>query len=280
MTFLAENIDEYFAQFDQKQINLICKPLEEHFGLTSFVYRKIYNDGTEITLTNQPAWSTYAYKTDLLLKESAFDKHPDNYESGVILWSQLKGHTTILNEARKFGIDHGVTIIYKQSDGVELCFFGTKPDRPEVIKNYINNIDLLGRFVLYFKEECSEMLKLANQNRIVIPGKFDKVTAHADDLKIVKQHVTRADFLKATELQEFHFDGKCAGLALSTTEIRIIEHLVKGMTSEEIGKAIFRSTRTVEDSLGKLREKFHVKTKSQLIQKLKKSDFMCYLPKK
>ena len=280
MTFLAENIEDYLAQFDQERINSICKPLEEHFGLTSFVYRKIYNDGTEITLTNQPAWSAHAYKTNLLVNESAFDKHPDHYESGVVLWSQLKGHTAILDEARKFGIDHGVTIIYKQTDGVELSFFGTKPDRPEVIKNYINNIDLLNRFVLYFKEEASEMLKIANKNRIVIPDKFDKVIAHSDDLKIVKQKVPRADFLKATELQQFHFQGKCEGLNLSTTEIRIIEQLVKGLTSEEIGKAIFRSTRTVEDSVSKLREKFNVKTKSQLIQKLKKSDFMCYLPKK
>jgi DNA-binding CsgD family transcriptional regulator len=279
MTILAQDIEQFLAQLDLDKIKQLCQPLDEHFGLTSFVYRKSYNDGTEINISNQPEWVKYVYSNAYLFQESAFDKHPDYYESGVVLWSQLKGHV-ILEHARLFDIDHGVTIMKKVADGVELCYFGTKQDRPEVVARYINNIDLLDRFILYFKEQASDIIKKADKNRLVIPNKFELTKTHADDLKATQPDLSRDDFLKATQLHEFHFNGKCAGITFSATEIKIIEYLLKGMTSEEIGKAIFRSSRTVEDYLGKLREKLNVKTKSQLIQKLSSSEFAAYLPQK
>ena len=280
MPILAENIDKFLEKLDIEKIKALCKPLEEYFGLTSFVYRKSYNDGTEINISNQPEWVKHFYTDKELIKESTFDKHPDHYDSGVVLWSQLQGHQTILEHARRFNIDHGVTIIKKVPDGVEFCYFGTKSECPNVVGKYINNIDLLERFILYFKEQASEIIQKADKNRIVIPNKFDIAKPDRHDLKVVKPEISRDDFLKSTTLKEFHFDGKCKGTVFSTAEINIIEHLVKGMTSEEIGKAIFRSTRTVEDYIAQLREKLNVKSKSQLVQKLLSSEFIAYVPNK
>jgi DNA-binding CsgD family transcriptional regulator len=280
MPIPAEHIERYLEQLNIEQIKKICSPLKEHLGLTSFVYRKCYNDGTEINISNQPEWVKHFYTNKDLIQESTFDKHPDHYESGVVLWSQLKGHQTILEHARKFNIDHGITIIKKIPDGVELAYFGTTSNCPHVVGNYINNIDLLERFILYFKEQASETINHAEQHRILIPHKFDITKPKDEDLKAMKANVSRDAFLKATTLHHFKFEGQCKGLTFSGTEIRIIEHLLKGMTSEETGKAISRSPRTVEDYLSQLREKLNVKTKSQLIQKLIQSEFIAYLPQK
>ena len=119
MPILAEHIDKFLEKLDIEKIKALCKPLEEYFGLTSFVYRKNYNDGTEINISNQPEWVKHFYTDKELIKESTFDKHPDHYDSGVVLWSQLQGHQTILEHARRFNIDHGVTIIKKVLDGIE-----------------------------------------------------------------------------------------------------------------------------------------------------------------
>lgn len=149
MIISAEHIEQFLELLDLDKIKQVCLPLQESFGLTSFVYRKCYNDGTELNLSNQPEWVKYIYKHHELFHESAFDKHPDFYESGFVLWSQLKGHI-ILEHARRFNIDHGITIIKKLDKAVELCYFGTTSDRPEVIAKYINNIDLLERFIFIF----------------------------------------------------------------------------------------------------------------------------------
>ena len=108
----------------------------------------------------------------------------------------------------------------------------------------------------------------------------DQVKIEARDITTVTAQMPREDFLKATTLRQFHFDEKCKGLTLSAREIQIIEHLLEGMTSEEIGETIFLSSRTVEDYLSQLREKFNVKSKSKLIRKLRESEFHAYIPQK
>jgi hypothetical protein len=144
------NIEKYLQSLHLDEVKQLCKPLEEHFGLTSFVYRKNYIDGTEINISNQPEWVEHFYTNNNLIKESVFDKHPDNYQSGFVLWSQLEGHQEILTRAKAFNIDHGMTIVKKVADGLELCYFGTRDANPEIVNYYLNNIDLLERFILYF----------------------------------------------------------------------------------------------------------------------------------
>ncbi|MCE2955944.1 MAG: response regulator [Bacteroidota bacterium] len=52
---------------------------------------------------------------------------------------------------------------------------------------------------------------------------------------------------------------------ISESERRLIEHIVKGLSSNEIGQAIGKSHRTVEDMREKIYRKFDVANKEQLI---------------
>jgi DNA-binding CsgD family transcriptional regulator len=273
------NIEKYLQSLNLEEIKQICKPLEEHFGLTSFVYRKNYTDGTEINIANQPEWVEHFYSNNDLLKKSVFDKHPDNYQSGFVLWSQLEGHQEILARAKAFHIDHGVTIVKKVADGVELCYFGTRESNPEVVNYYLNNIDLLERFILYFKAQAAEVIKSAERQKIIVlENKYELVDILEKDIEAIRPSITREDFIKATQLKKYHLDGEFHGIVLTAREMDVIRCLLKGMTSEETGKDIFLSARTVEDYLAEIRAKFDVKNKSQLIKKLRQADFISYIP--
>lgn len=273
------DVQKYLQSLNIDEIRQICKPLEEHFGLTSFVYRKNFYDGTEINLSNQPEWVEHFCSNQELMMESVFDKHPDNYQSGFVLWSQLKGHREILARAKAFNIDHGVTIVKKVSDGVELCYFGTRSENDSVVNYYLNNIDLLERFILYFKDQAADILKTANRQKLIVfPDKFNRVEVLDDDIKAIKPSITREDFIKATALKKYHLDGEFQGMVLTAREMDVISCLLRGMTSEATGKAIHLSARTVEDYLTELRSKFNVKNKSQLIQRLRAADFISYIP--
>lgn len=275
------DIQRYLQNLSLDEIKQLCRPLEEHFGLTSFVYRKNYYDGTEISLSNQPEWIEHFYIDKELMKKSVFDKHPDNYQSGFVLWSQLKGHQEILQRAKLFDIDHGVTIVKKVNDGIELCYFGTRSKNDDVVNHYLNNLDLLGRFILYFKDQAAEMIRKAEKYKIIVfDDKYSTVTVDEEDLEAIKPTNSRDDFIKATQLKHFHPDGEFRGMSLSAREMDVIACLLRGMTSEETGKAIHLSPRTVEDYLTELRAKFDVKTKSQLIAKLRVADFISYIPQR
>ena len=279
MTTAHRTIQTFLQRLNIDAIKSICKPLEEHFGLTSFVYRKNYYDGSEIILTNQPEWAAHYYANQELMQQGTFDKHPDTYKSGFVLWSQLQGHQLILQHARQFNIDHGVTIVKKVTDGIELYFFGTTSDRPEIVNYYLNNMDLLERFILYFKDQAADLIKLANKYRLVVfPDKFEQVKIVESDLKAIKPMMTREQFIEATRLKQYHLDGEFKGVVLSAREIDVISCLLQGMTSEETGNTIHLSARTVEDYLAAIRNKFGVKSKSKLVQKLLQSDFISYIP--
>ena len=276
MTF---NIQQYLQYLNFDEIKQLCRPLEDHFGLTSFVYRKNYNDGSEISLSNQPEWTEHFYSNKDIVKQSVFDKHPEHYQSGFVLWSQLKGHQEILQRAKAFDIDHGVTIVKKVPDGVELCYFGTRSKNDDVVNRYLNNLDLLERFILYFKEQAAEIIRMAERHKIILfADKYKSVQVSDADLVAIQPTNTRDDFIKATWLKTLHPDGDFKGLSLSAREIDVIACLLRGMTSEETGTAIHLSSRTVEDYLSDLRTKFNVPTKSLLIQKLRGADFISYIP--
>lgn len=278
---MAFDIQRYLQNLDLDEVKELCKPLEEHFGLTSFVYRKNYNDGTEISISNQPEWIEHFYNNKEIIKKSVFDKHPDSYQSGFVLWSQLKGHQEILQRAKAFDIDHGVTIVKKVSDGVELCYFGTRSKNSDVVNHYLNNLDLLERFVLYFKDQASEIIRSAEKQKIIVfDDKFANVDIDEEDINAIKPTNTRERFLKATQLKKFHPDGEFQGISLSAREMDVIACLLRGMTSEDTGKAIHLSPRTIEDYLTELRAKFNVQSKSLLTQKLRSADFISYIPLK
>ena len=272
-------LERYLNSIDFDAIKQICKPLEDYFGLTSFVYRKNYYDGTEINLSNQPNWVEHFYSNHALIKQSTFDKHPDTYQSGFVLWSQLQGHQDILQQARQFNIDHGITIVKKTVEGVELYYFGTRSDRPDVVNHYLNNIDLLERFILFFKNQAACIIAHAESNKLkIISDKYEKIEVISTDLLAIKPSFTRMEFIKSTELKRYHLDGEFQGIELGLREMEVISCLLRGMTSEETGKSLFLSPRTVEDYLGQIRVKFSVSSKSKLIQKLLAADFKSYIP--
>ena len=176
--------------------------------------------------------------------------------------------------------DHGITIVRKIAEGLEVCFFGTTSDRPEVVNYYLNNLDLLQRFIVSFKDRAMDIINAANMQRLMpLMDKFTQINIVDSDLDAIKAMITREQFIAATQLKHYHLDDEFQGIVLSAREIEIVSHLLKGMTSEEIGKTIHLSVRTIEDYLSRLRTKFDASSKSQLVQKLLQADFISYLPR-
>ncbi len=239
----------------------IARPLQKQFGVTSLVYAKNYNDGSEIRLSNQPAWIEHYYNQGLYLN-SGFEQHPKNIESGYAIWSHLTHHHSVLKAAREFNIDHGMTIIQKTSDGCEFYFIGTTPDKPQVTNVLLNNLEFLHRFTFYFKEQASLLLKKVNQNRIIVPEKFNKVFSLEQGLPHKSNTHNPKQMLN---LKKIHLDS---GISLSARELTCAKLLIKGMSARLIAESLSLSPRTIETNLMRLKEKLNCRSKTELIAKL------------
>jgi DNA-binding CsgD family transcriptional regulator len=236
-----------------QEINQIIQPLKEFFGLTSFVYQKNFNDGSEIRLSNQPEWICFFYEKELY-KDSLFERHPSEFTKARILWSGLSTHNSILDKARSFNIDHGITFVEPCEDGCEFFFIGTEVKNHGVMSKYLAHLDLLGRFLDYFREKAKPLITKAMSQRVIIPDKFDNRP------KILLQpEINRTKFLQSLNPIEF-----------TPRELDCMHLLTKGYTQKMIAKELAISPRTVETHLNHVKDKTATTSKGELIKYLLK----------
>lgn len=244
----------------------LCKPLNK-FGITSFNYVRTYNDGSQINLANIPVWLEYFYDNEFY-RIGAFEKHPSQYQSGYALWPQLSGQKIFFDARTYFNIDNGITIIEKQVDSCDFYYFGTTADNFRIINFYLNNIDLLKRFILYFKDHASLIIKKANENRIILPNHFEQPESFCNNEKYELESFLKKEFLKETRVKTLRLTGDLEGELLTNKQLSCIINLMEGKTAKEIAKTLGISYRTVEGHITKLKIKFNCHTKNDLISKL------------
>lgn len=252
------------------EIANICEPLKKHFGITSVVYHKLFNDGSAIRLGTNPEWIKHFLENEFY-SVSTFEHHPDTYKSGFVLWSQLTTHSAILKDAReKFNIDHIVTLIDKVEDGVEYMSLGTLRENPGIVQIYLNNMDLLKQFMLYFKHKAAKFIQSAEKNKLSNPGYFS-IKKPLDPIVVnLENELTRSRFMN--EIQVWSSSHEMMD-KISKREKDCANYLMQGMTSREIGEKLFISSRTVEAHLEHLKRKLGCRTKSTLISKLIQAGF-------
>ena len=245
--------DRHFFTTSHHQVDEIVKPLKDYFGLTSFAYLKSFNDGSEIRLSNQPKWIEYYYENELY-KTSLFERPPSEFVKARLVWAGLTVHNPILDKAREFNIDHGMTFIEPFAEGCEFFFIGTEVDRTEVMSKYLANLDLIERFLDYFREKAAPLIKEALHHKIIIPGKFET----APKIFCLKE-LNRSAFLNS--LNPIEFTGR---------ELECMRLLAKGYTHKMIAKELSISPRTVETYLNHVKEKTGSYSKGDLVKYLLK----------
>ena len=249
---------------------MICIPLIKR-GITSFNFVRTYNDGSQINLANTPEWLEYFYKNEFY-QIGAFERHPSKYESGYALWPHLSGQKIFYDARSYFNIDNGITIIEKQKDSCDFYYFGTTSDNSSIISFYLSNIDLLKRFILYFKEQAHSIISKANQNKIILPNHFENHENPTGSENYIIDSSTinkiRNDFIQETPIKKFWLNGKLEGEYLTEKQIDCVILLIEGKSAKEIAKILDLSFRTVEGHLHKIKEKLNCNNKSELIKKL------------
>ena len=240
-----------------EKIDEIIQPLKDSFGLTNLVYLKSFNDGSEIRLSNRPDWLAYFYEHKLY-QFSLFERHPSEYIKAHIPWAGLEIYNAVLEKSRQFNIDHGITFIEPCADGCEFFFLGTGVDQAKIMPKYLANIDVLIRFLDYFREKAKPLIEVALQHKITIPGKFTMAPKLfcLNELKL-------PEFLSGPDLIEF-----------TARELDCMRLLAKGYTQKMIAKELHISIRTVETHLNHVKDKTHTRSRGELAEYLLKLNLL------
>ena len=243
----------------------LCKPLT-HLGITTFSHLKV-SQGNQLTvLCNHPrSLANYVQKKYYEADPCVNIKLETTDMGQYLVWDavECRGRTEeMLADSASLDYRHVFTIIKKEGDVSHFYHFGTHMINPSIHLIYINNLDLLDRFITYFNTQVNQSKTLLNAYDIVLNANQKTSCVSLGEKN------TLLDNFQDRRLMCLQGMLSKDTPQLTLKEIQCIELLVNRMTAKEIAKKVGLSFRTIEDRINVLKDKFDVSTKAELLAKL------------
>jgi len=249
-----EFLQNHIALASSNEISNICAPLSK-LGINYFSFVRSFKDGSHVRLSNNPAWTQHYYLRgfyNIVIKQI-----PDL--EGNILWSCIDKFPLFHEASEYFNVDNGTVMIVTIDDIVERYFFGSTRENKQVNYIYLNQTDLLKKFILYFKETAKKIIDLSEKSKIIIPRNEPEK----------KDEQFYCDSLIEEFLNEIKVNKVCIraygkDIYISSNEAKILSLMKFGCTAKEISKVIGLKRKTIEIYRDKLKSKLDQYTRGNL----------------
>lgn len=257
-----ENLKDILSSplfFEVENIRNICLPLKL-INVENFFFHRIYPDGTMIHLSTDVIWGEHFLNKLFSLDYEHADINSHLYiENNISLW-EMNDHSQVWQDGREyFNVGNGISVLSQENNQYKeiSCFYGSRFDC-DLNSFYLNNLDILQSFIMFFKDKASRLINEFESERIRIPEKYRVAT---DTQKKCAEH-KRVEFLSSIKPKKFFINEKY----LTEKEAESLYWLSEGKTSEEIGIILNCSKRTVEKQIEQIKDKLGCYTKSDLIK--------------
>jgi DNA-binding CsgD family transcriptional regulator len=228
-------------------INKIIEPISHHFGLDCFSYHKTFADGSQIRLSNKVDWYRH-YLLEKLYLESIFELSADNYQSSYFLWSTVASHERIIEDAAKYDIYQGVTIVNKVGKDCEFYFLGMSNCNQLLYRNLVLNISQLLKFIPYFSSKARSLIQEISVSRTI-----------SNDMKL-----NSTNFEVIQGFNKIEYIMSISGIDMTGREKDVAILLCENKTSKQIALYLGLYYRTVEQYIDQLKGRFGVYSKQDL----------------
>ena len=244
------------------EIENICQPLKK-LNITYFAHVKLTHDKKFSGISSNPRFTEHYLKN----KYFASDIHgiDEDKVGNHIVWDAIEFTSIgekICIESAQLGVYSPFTIIKKSPDCINYYHFACNVRDKKINQTYLANIDLLYRFIDYFKEKIAQSkLKEAYKFIIDLQAISPIVMTPFDNEPMI---CNESDFFKNSDL---HKNKKVIinDVTLSKRQNEILHLIIRGKTVKEISKLLQLSPRTVGHYFDTVKMKFNVSTKSELI---------------
>lgn len=198
-----------------ERIKNISMPLSENFGIQLVTYRRFFNNGDLLHLSNSQEWLDHSSKYSHWTSHSTLTRiaeTPSN-DSRTYVWEKYpNSNDNVYGALYDFGFFNGATIYEKNANSVEVWAFSGGKDNPDSSLVYTTYFYILKRFMQYFQDKAKDILDTTDRSKI-IPGdpQLLQVESHEKSQKIDK-------FIKETQINKYFLKGKERDFILSKRE--------------------------------------------------------------
>ena len=260
-------INKHPSLLYHQEIESICQPLKK-LNITYFAHVKRTNDKKFSGISSNPTF------TEHYLKNKYFVSDIHNIDESIvgnhIVWDAIEftdEGEKICIESSQLGVHSPFTIISQNPEGVDYYHFASGVRNKKINQIYLANIDLLYRFIDYFKDRVSQSRLLNQAYQFVIDLKAIspiKMTPF-DNESIIYD---RCDFFQNTHLHKDTNKIVTNDIKLSKRQDEILQLIVHGKTIKEISKILQLSPRTIGHYFDTVKMKFDVSTRSELMTRI------------
>ncbi len=255
----------------------LCQPIFDYTEIDSCFYGRVYPDNSLFFLDTHQKWHQYLYR------DFKFKTQLSGYDLFDIAVEQNKGlfqhapneacwfiddtsQEIIFQQSKEFAINNFINFGEKFSDYIELygfAFLGKKRTN----SYYFSLMELLKKFILYFREKGSAIIAQNEADRIILPSRDAEYLRHVSNLK-------KQLFINDDNIAKFHdsinlkkypliFEGRKK--YITAKELQCLQHLSQGYSCKEIANNLGISPRTVEFHLNNSKDKLEAFSKAQLL---------------
>lgn len=262
LNFFALDFNKTMA----KEVEKVAKPLFMSFNLTNFGYVKIYNNGEMLRLSTDENW-TKKYFENLFYNDINFydlqNIHENDSQVHVIYKEPKTKHFKALYENNIWNI----FIKYERfKDFCNVWFFAADKENESILDFYINHQNVLKHFMLYFRDNFSELIKNPPAHSLI---KTHVPLSHQTE----KEERRLYDFFSKTEIKKYYL---AEDFYFSKKETECLFHLSCGKTLKEIAHVTHLSPKTIEFYINNMKRKTGCTFRSQLINLFREKGFFPY----
>ena len=242
-------------------VNQICKPLFEKTHVKYFDYSHYYKDGSLLIFTSNPRFIFDVIQKKLYptanefqaffkqgmrltflsenthLPNAASENDLDKYENNIVL-------------AKNHNIHHRLYIAEGRKDHVRLGGFAIDENKQSIFEFYLNSVDVLENFIVYFESKIETLLSKKKNHKIIILPCFVEEPENNVLIKFEGLDLA-ANFIPDT----FSLSVRDKNIVLTRRELECLAFSLKGYSTKETAKILKISPKTIENRIYRTRNK-------------------------
>ena len=246
-------------------IKEISKPLNDHFSISYFAFKRTYSDNSKIYLFNNPELYEHWFKKEYY-KIGNREGSKTDFSDSSDLWLMLPDPFNLYHEMRTlFNVFNGITITKTHPNHCDFYFFGSTADNHKINNFYLSNLNILTEFNKYFLDRARPIIEKVSKSKLIFPYEGHPILNN-NSINLTEPNNQYID-KKLNFLVEIRSNQKLSN-HITNRECSCIPFIASGHTNAEIANQLNISVRTVESHIESIKRKFNCSSKQQLISLL------------
>ncbi len=255
------------ALIHSQDMETICRPLN-HLGITYFAHVTVTKQGVFSGISNNAKFAEHYLRNKYYNADIHLSKK--NNLGNYIIWDSLErvGQSQKMHsEAAQFGVQHTFTIVERKHLQSHFYHFATNQNSLSINQIYIENIDLLHRFIEYFNNmiNSSPILLSAYNIKFQLDQLSPGYTIN-ENVDFSKNRDQRLAFINAIQYAEKNHVINFDSMPIPTPQqLNCLKLLAEGYSAKIIASSLNLSIRTVENYLARLRTIWKCSNSKELV---------------